>query len=273
MRLSIVQMNSGSVPESNLAQLRGLLEQAADNGAQLVVLPENFALMSENQAQRCALAEEDANGPIQAAVADLAQKYSLWIVAGTIPIRSSDSQRPFASCCVYDASGERAGRYDKIHLFDVQLPDGSGAYSESSYTTPGNRPAVVTTPWGRLGLAVCYDLRFPELFREMSAGGVDLITLPAAFTVATGRAHWQSLLRARAIENQCLVAAAAQTGQHSGSRSTWGHSMVLDGWGRILTDLGDTIGIECVDIDMDAMSKMRRQFPSLRHRRPEIFDR
>ncbi len=273
MRLAIVQMNSGSVPETNLARLAGLLEQAVDKGTQLAVLPENFALMSENQAQRCALAEEDANGPIQAAVADLAQQHGVWIIAGTIPIRSSDPQRPFASCCVYDASGERVGRYDKIHLFDVRLPDGSEAYSESSYTTPGDQPCVVTTPWGKLGLAVCYDLRFPELFRAMSADGLDLITLPAAFTVATGRAHWQSLLRARAIENQCFVAAAAQTGQHSDSRSTWGHSMVLDGWGRILTDLGDTIGVSCVDIDMDAMSTMRRQFPSLRHRRPDIFDR
>ena len=273
MRLAIVQMNSGPDPEQNLALLGGLLEQVADAGAELAVLPENFALMSEDQARRCALAEQDNDGLIQASVADLAQRHGLWIVAGTIPLRSADRQRPHASCCVYAADGERVARYDKIHLFDVQLPGGQGTYAESAYTTPGSQPVVVDTPWGRLGLAVCYDLRFPEQFREMSTTGLDLIALPAAFTVTTGQAHWESLLRARAIENQCYLAAAAQTGRHSDKRSTWGRSMVLDGWGRILSNLGATIGVACVDVDMEAMVQMRRQFPSLGHRRPDVFDR
>jgi nitrilase len=271
MRLAVVQMNSGANPERNLETLAGLVEQAADAGAELAVLPENFALMSEDSRQRSALAEQAGAGPIQSAVANLARRHGVWLVAGTIPVRGPDPARPFATCFVYGADGVQVARYDKIHLFDVDLPDGRSAYRESGYTTPGSLPVVIDTPWGRLGIGVCYDLRFPELFRALGTGGLDLIALPAAFTVTTGRAHWESLLRARAIENQSFVAAAAQTGSHSGGRATWGHSLILDGWGRKLADLGDTIGVACVDADMNSLADMRRRFPSLAHRRPELF--
>ena len=160
-----------------------------------------------------------------------------------------------------------AGRYDKVHLFDVRIPLGEESYSESAFTQPGNEPLVLATPWGKVGIAVCYDLRFPEQFRAMSAEGLDLLLLPAAFTVPTGRAHWEILLRARAIENLCYVAAAAQTGQHPGGRATWGHSLIVDPWGQVLADAGVSVGIATADMDRQRLERLRAEFPVLQHRR------
>jgi nitrilase len=175
--------------------------------------------------------------------------------------------RPHATCFVYDDCGNVAARYDKIHLFDVSLPGGRETYAESSFTSPGSATRVLATPWGRLGIAVCYDLRFPELFREMSREGLDFIALPAAFTVATGAAHWEVLLRARAVENLCYVIAAAQTGAHPGNRRTWGHSMIVDPWGTPLVVADGETGPVLARIDRERMAKLRAEFPALRHRR------
>jgi len=260
-------MNSGEQVAANLQHLATLLRQAADAGAELAVLPENFAFFSANPAARIAVAEDDGNGPIQDAIAGLARQTGMWLVAGTLALKSADPRRPVAACCVYDAAGERQGRYDKVHLFDVQIPLGEERYSESAFTQPGNEPLVLATPWGKVGIAVCYDLRFPEQFRAMAAVGLDLLLLPAAFTVPTGRAHWEILLRARAIENLCYVAAAAQTGQHPGGRATWGHSLIVDPWGQVLADAGVSVGIATADMDRQRLEQLRADFPVLQHRR------
>ena len=271
MRIGVVQTNSVADPSANLDSLERYFAELRDTGAQLVVLPENVAAFCKHPAQRREIAETDGNGPIQDRLAELARRFQFWVIAGTIPISSSDPERPYASCCVYDANGERVSRYDKIHLFDVDVPGSDESYRESEFTAPGNSPIVVTTPFAKVGLAVCYDLRFPEHFRRLISSGMDLLALPAAFTFTTGKAHWESLLRARAIENQCFVAAAAQTGTHADGRTTWGHSMLVDGWGRILRDLGTNPGVACVSIDLGALKKLREDFPVLTHQRANLF--
>jgi len=260
-------MNSGADLVVNLQQLDTLLRRAASDGAELAVLPENFALMSEHREQRLAIVEADGDGPIQDAIRQLAYELGIWIVAGTQPIKSDNPQRPFATCYVYDAKGQPCGRYDKIHLFDVGVPNHAESYAESGYTMPGETPLTVDTPWGRLGVAVCYDLRFPEQFRQMAAAGLDLVALPAAFTVPTGRAHWEILLRARAVENLCYVAAAAQVGAHPGARSTWGHAMLVGPWGDVIADAGDTVSAVTASIELDELTNIRTKFPALQHRR------
>lgn len=267
MRTAVVQMNSGADVAANLQQLDSLLKQAADTGAELALLPENFALLSADPKARIAIAEDDGAGPIQDVLAELARHTGMWLVAGTLSIKSSDPHRPSAACCVYNSAGERVGRYDKVHLFDVCIPNARETYAESAVTWPGDKPLVIATPWGRLGIAVCYDLRFPEQFRAMSAEGLDLLLLPAAFTVPTGRAHWEILLRARAIENLCYVAAAAQTGQHPGGRATWGHSLIVGPWGQVLADAGVAVGIATADLDHQRLERLRAEFPVLQHRR------
>ncbi|MEJ2137916.1 MAG: carbon-nitrogen hydrolase family protein [Gammaproteobacteria bacterium] len=267
MRFAAIQMNSGADIAANLEQAGGLLRAAARDGAELAVLPENFALMSESRTQRLQAAERDGDGMIQDAIRRLARELGIWVVAGTVPVQSADPGRATATCYVYDAAGNTAGRYDKIHLFDVRVPEAGESFAESAYTAPGSARLTVATPWGRLGIAVCYDLRFPEQFRQMAADGMDLLALPAAFTVPTGRAHWEILLRARAAENLCYVVAAAQVGKHPAGRMTWGHSMIIDPWGRILCDAGQTIGIVAADYDFTALNSLREKFPVLEHRR------
>ncbi len=267
MRLAAVQMNSGADVTANLEQAGRLLHSAAKDGAKLAVLPENFALMSENRAQRLSIAERDGEGPVQNEISRLARELGLWIIAGTLPVQSDDPQRPTATCFVYDDSGCRVGRYDKIHLFDVRVPDREESYAESAYTAAGSEPLTVATPWGRLGVAVCYDLRFPEQFRQMAAAGMDLLALPAAFTVTTGRAHWEIFLRARAAENLCYLVAAAQVGRHPAGRETWGHSMIVDPWGCILADAGHGVGTVAATYDLNVLHKLRKEFPVLEHRR------
>lgn len=277
MQVAALQLNSGSDVQQNLEQAGAQLERAATGGAILAVLPENFALMSETRTERTNIAEADGDGPVQTFLSERAREFSLWIVGGTLPIRGPDPDRPFSACCVYDDSGKRVARYDKIHLFDVQVPDadrqddaaGVEMYRESSFTAPGSETCVVSTPWGNLGVAVCYDLRFPEQFRQMLSGGFELLAVPAAFTVATGSAHWELLLRARAAENLAYIVAAAQVGAHPGGRYTWGHAMIVSPWGEVLVDAGSTPGVVLADYNSGEVNRLRQQFPVLQHRRTD----
>ncbi|MGC8519879.1 MAG: carbon-nitrogen hydrolase family protein, partial [Steroidobacteraceae bacterium] len=258
---------SGAEVEANLEQARALLEAAAGRGAQLAVLPENFAFMGRTEADRRRVSEPDGTGPIQAFLAACARQLDLWIVGGTVPLCGAPDGRVAPACLVYDADGERRARYDKIHLFDVQLPDRPESYRESAHFAPGSTPVVLDTPVGRLGLSVCYDVRFPELYRTLSAHGAQLFAVPAAFTAATGQAHWEVLLRARAIENLCAVIAAGQSGRHANGRETYGESLVIDHWGRVLArQAQDGPGFITADIDLAAEQHDRERFPVLKHR-------
>jgi predicted amidohydrolase len=275
VRFAAVQMTSGDDVDVNLRTAGELLDRAAGAGAVLAVLPENFARIGVHESYRAEFAESDGSGPLQAYLADAAKRTGMWIVGGTIPVVSDDLKRPFAACLVYDSMGRRVGRYDKIHLFDVNIPGEPGAgenYLESGNTRAGRKPLVISTPWGGLGIAVCYDLRFPELFGSLSRNGMDFLALPSAFTVATGQAHWHVLVCARAIENLCYVVASAQTGQHAAGRRTYGHSLIVDPWGEVLAGdmesaCSDKIGYISAVIDIDRLQNLRRQFPVLSHRR------
>jgi deaminated glutathione amidase len=264
--VAAVQMTSGNDPDANLATAERLLQLAAGRGARLAVLPENFSLMALRDADRRAHAETDGSGPVQAFLARTAARLGIWIIAGSVPIAQGAGERNAQACLVYDAQGVRAARYDKIHLFDVELPDRAESYRESAHMAPGDTVVAVDTPAGRLGLSICYDLRFPELYRRLEAAGAQWLIVPAAFTAATGEAHWEPLLRARAIENLCYVVASAQCGTHPNGRKTWGHSLIVDYWGRILTQLPEGEGVVTAAIDLDAQAAARRKFPALAHR-------
>ena len=272
LRISAIQMNSGEDVTVNLTRARRALRSAAADGATIAVLPENFARMGKKESDRLAIIEPDGAGPLQDFLAAEAARSGMWIVGGTIPLKSDDPKRPYAAALVYDGSGRRAGRYDKVHLFDARVPESEEAYRESGNTMHGSKGLRIETPWGGLGVAVCYDLRFPELFRWMSNEGMDVLALPAAFTYATGEAHWESLLRARAIENLTYVAAAAQTGTHPGGRQTYGHSMLVDPWGVILADAGSRTRVITATIDTQRLKRLRQQFPVLDHRRFKATD-
>jgi len=266
LKVATIQMNSGADVAHNLGVAGQLLADAAAAGAVLAVLPENFAIMGAKEADRLAVAEAPGSGPIQDAMAELAQKLSLWIVAGTLPVRGRTPQRVAPACIVFDANGRQVARYDKIHLFDVDIPDKKESYRESATFEPGNEPIVVETPVGKLGLSVCYDLRFPELYRRLSAQGAQLLAMPAAFTVPTGQAHWEVLLRARAVENLCYVLAAAQWGLHANGRETYGDAMIVDYWGRVLARQPTGAGVVVAEVDLAAQAGVREGFPALKHR-------
>jgi nitrilase len=266
MQVAALQMTSGADVPANLEQARISLEEAARLGAQLAVLPENFAFMGLADADKRAVAEAEGSGPIQDFLARTASRLQLWIVAGTIPLRAGPDGRVAAASVVYRSDGTPAARYDKIHLFDVDIPARKESYRESAHVAPGSRPQVVDTPAGRLGLSVCYDVRFPELFRALSAAGAQILSVPSAFTAPTGRAHWETLLRARAIENLCYVIAPAQSGFHANGRETYGDSMIVDYWGRILRRLPRGIGCVVAELDLAAQAEVRESFPALRHR-------
>jgi predicted amidohydrolase len=265
MKVAAVQMTSGPDVSANLAQARDLLTQARDRDARLAALPENFAFMGLNDADKRAVGEADGTGPIQDFLAATARELGLWIVAGTMPIKSADG-RVAAASLVFDAGGKRVARYDKIHLFDVDIPGKVESYRESAHVAPGNEAVVVDTPVGRVGLSVCYDMRFPELFRKLSAAGAQIITVPSAFTAPTGRAHWETLLRARAIENLCYVIAPAQSGFHPNGRETYGDSMIVDHWGAVLQRLPRGQGCVVADVDLNRQADARTSFPALTHR-------
>lgn len=265
--MAAIQMVSEPGIAANLSMAADLLAEAAGRGAQLAVLPENFALMGRRETDKLAVQEAPGTGPIQDFLAEQAARHRLWLVGGTIPLRSAgDGQRVRAACLLFDDHGQPVARYDKTHLFDVQTPGSQERYAESATIEPGNRYMVADTPFGRLGLAVCYDLRFPEQFRAMSAQGMEILALPAAFTASTGAAHWETLLRARAIENQCYVIAAAQGGRHANGRETFGDSLLIDPWGLILDRLDWGPGVALARMDRPFLENIRRQFPSLKHR-------
>jgi len=264
--VAAVQMTSGPDVNANLESAAGLLEQAAREGARVALLPENFAFMGLHDVDKRAVAERNGEGPIQEFLSRRARELKLWIVAGTIPISDMAGERVAAACLVYDAAGQRVARYDKIHLFDVDIPGRNEKYRESANIVPGSRPVLVPTPAGLLGMSVCYDLRFPELYRPLSAAGAQWFTVPSAFTVPTGRAHWETLLRARAIENLSFVVAAGQWGRHANGRETYGDSIIIDYWGAVLARLSAGEGVVVATLDLAAQQLARRDFPALSHR-------
>jgi nitrilase len=266
-KAAAVQMASGPNVSANLLEVERLAEEAAGSGAGLLVLPENFAFMGLAERDILAIGEADGAGPLQDFLAQLARRLGIWLVGGTVPIRVPAADKVRAACLVYDDRGRCVARYDKIHLFDVHLVETDEHYRESETIEPGDRVCVVDSPFGRLGLAVCYDLRFPELFRAMQDQGVELIALPAAFTALTGRAHWATLVRARAVENLSYVVAAAQGGFHVSGRETYGHSQVVDPWGNTLAQLPRGTGVVSAVLDPELQAATRRNFPCLEHRR------
>lgn len=264
--IAAIQMTSGPDVTANLEQAQPLLEDAARRGARLAVVPENFAFMGLRDADKRGVAETEGSGPIQDFLASTASRLRMWIVGGTIPLRAGDDGRVAAASVVYDADGNRVARYDKIHLFDVDIPGRVERYRESAHVAPGSEAVVVDTPVGRLGLSVCYDVRFPELFRRLSAAGAQILTVPSAFTSPTGRAHWETLMCARAIENLCYVVAPAQSGFHPNGRETYGDSMIVDYWGRVVQRLPRGRGCIVAQIDVERQAEVRQNFPALEHR-------
>ncbi len=275
--IAAIQMTSGSSLPANLSLAGQLVAQAVTAGAELVVLPENFALMPANEKEIARYQEtiSDASSgtssqdvPIQTFLSDLAKKHGIWILGGTVPISSADKAKPYASSLLFNSEGQLAMRYDKIHLFDVEILGSKEKYTESDTITSGNKVSVCETPFGKVGVAICYDLRFPELFRELSAQGAELILFPAAFTAMTGKAHWETLLRARAIENLSYLVAAAQGGYHVNGRMTYGNSMIIDPWGSIVGIKADNRpGIVIAEIDSNFTYKTRASFPTLKHKK------
>lgn len=266
-RVAAIQMASGPNVRANFTEAGRLISRAVDAGADLLVLPENFAIMGLQEEDKVKVRETYGQGLIQDFLAEQARQHGIWIVGGTIPLIAKDSQHIRAACLLFDDKGEIKARYDKVHLFDVNMPESQEIYDESTTTEPGDSATVVETPFGRLGLAVCYDLRFPELFRRMSDEGAELFAIPSAFTALTGRAHWEVLVRARAIENLCYVIAAAQGGYHVNGRETHGDSMIVDPWGSVLDRLPRGSGFVISELDIDKVRNTRRNFPVLKHRK------
>ncbi|MDZ5634209.1 MULTISPECIES: carbon-nitrogen hydrolase family protein [unclassified Janthinobacterium] len=260
--VAAVQMISSPSVEDNLATARRLVAQAAAAGAQLVVLPEYWAIMGKQETDKLAHAEQPGSGPIQDGMAQMARQHGIWLIGGTLPLISGEEGKVLNTTLVYDPQGEPAGRYDKIHLFGFTR--GAESYNESRTIVPGAQVRSIETPFGRVGLSICYDLRFPELYRAM--GDCALIVVPAAFTHTTGSAHWEVLLRARAIENQCYVLASAQGGLHPNGRRTWGHSMLIDPWGEVKAVLPEGEGVVSGEIDLLFLAGVRESLPALAHR-------
>jgi nitrilase len=263
IRIAAIQTVSGPDVAANLEAADRLIAEAAAAGARLVGLPEFFVLISGDERAKVRLRETDGTGPIQDFLAETARRYGVWIVGGTVPLVATAADKVRNTTLVFDDQGERVARYDKIHLFGFQK--GEEHYDEGRSIEAGDDVVVFDSPAGRVGLSVCYDLRFPELFRAM--GVVDLIVLPAAFVHTTGQAHWEVLLRARAIENQCYLLAPAQGGRHPNGRRTWGHSMVIDPWGEIIACREeDGPGVVVAELDPARLAEVRESLPALRHR-------
>lgn len=271
MKVAAIQMISTRNLQENLTVAGELIQQAAEQGAELIVLPENFALFGQSNMFNEGQAERKGSGPIQSFLSEQARLAKAYLVGGTLPIapnsKSTVSEQVYAACCVFNPEGLVIARYNKSHLFDVKLPDSIENYEESRTLIPGDQPQTVATPWCVMGLAVCYDLRFPEYFRLLVEGGAKLIVLPAAFTYKTGEAHWEVLLRARAIETQSFIIAANQGGQHSAKRHTWGRSMIVNPWGKVISTLGQGQGIVIADIDIEEVDRQRQYMPLRQHRR------
>ena len=261
-RVGAVQLVSGADIAANLGQAAPLIAAAAAQGARLIVLPEYFGIFGARATDKVAVRERDGDGPQQMFLAEQAREHGVWLVGGTVPIACSDPGRVRSACLVYGPDGMRIARYDKIHLF--AFARGDERYDEGRTIEAGTTPVAVELPCGRVGLSVCYDVRFPELYRSL--GELSLILVPSAFTATTGVAHWHLLLRARAVENQCYVLAAAQGGAHPGGRRTYGHTVLIDPWGRIVAEKEDGPGIVVGDVDPARLAEIREQLPALRHR-------
>lgn len=265
--IAAIQMTSGHVVEDNLAVAGKLLREAKDLGADIACLPENFSFIGLRDADKLAVAEADGDGPVQRFLSATARELKLWILGGSTVIKGDDAQRVTNTSLLIDADGRRVARYDKIHLFDVAIPGRNEQYLESRHVAPGDAIVLADTPVGRLGMSVCYDMRFPELYRELVARGAQWLSAPSAFTVPTGRAHWETLLRARAIENLCYVAAPAQSGTHTSGRETYGDTLIVDYWGQVLTRLNKGEGVITAEFDLAKQAEARARFPALGHRR------
>ena len=263
LRLAAVQMVSTPRVEDNLRAVERLVRGAVADGATLVVLPEFFPMIGATDAARLAIRETAQGGPLQDWLSGLAAALKIWLVGGSIPMAGADPMRALNSTLVFDPQGRQASRYDKMHLFGFKA--GAEAYDESMSIEAGKEPVAFDTPFARIGLSICYDLRFPEYFRAL--GVVDILILPAAFTATTGEAHWEVLLRARAIENQCYVIASAQGGRHETGRKTWGHSMIVDPWGAVVSVLPSGEGWVCADFNRQRLETVRYRLPALKHRR------
>ena len=262
LRVAAVQTVSGGDVAANLAQAEPLVAAAAGQGAQLIVLPEYFGILGAHATDKLAVREEEGAGPQQAWLSRMAREHGVFLVGGTVPIACGDPARVRSACLVYGPDGVRIARYDKIHLFAFEHDD--ERYDEGRTIEPGTAAVAFDAPCGRVGLSVCYDLRFPELYRAL--GELALILVPAAFTATTGAAHWHLLLRARAVENQCYVLAAAQGGEHPNRRRTYGHSLLIDPWGEIVAEFDEGPGIIIGDVDPARLAEVRAQLPALRHR-------
>lgn len=271
-KVALLQFNSGPVVEDNLRRIETYLHKAKDSGTQLVVLPENFAQM--RSAQQGLHTEVAGQGLVQNWLSDQAKQTGLWLLAGSVPIALGDGLdrdvKPYSRSLLYDENGAQVAHYDKIHLYDVNVPDGK-VYRESDEFSPGNADesniVIVDTPIGRLGLSICYDLRFPEIYRALTDKGAQVIAVPAAFTQETGRVHWEPLLKARAIENTVYVLASGQVGVHASGRATWGHTMCIDPWGEVLAQNDSDQGLVFSQIDLIKLDRLKRNFPSFSHRR------
>src|ERR1700724_499770 len=270
--VAAIQMTSSHDVAENLASAAALLREAKDAGALVACLPENFSFIGLKDADKLQVAEADGNGPVQAFLSDTARRLKMWILGGTIVIRTKDSSRVANASLLIDADGERVARYDKIHLFDVAIPGREEKYLESTHVMPGREAVIADTPVGKLGLSVCYDMRFPELYRDLVARGAEWLAMPAAFTVPTGRAHWETLLRARAIENLCYVVAPAQTGTHTSGRETYGDSLIVDYWGQVMSRLTKGPGVITAEVDLAKEAETRARFPALDNRQLGLSD-
>jgi len=265
--VAAIQMTSSHVVADNLAAAGVLLREAKDAGAELACLPENFCFIGLKDADKLRVAEADGDGAVQSFLRNTARELGMWILGGTIVLRGDSDSRVANTSLLIDADGKRVARYDKIHLFDVTIPGRNEQYLESRHVTPGSATVLADTPVGRLGMSVCYDMRFPELYRDLVSQGAEWLAMPAAFTVPTGRAHWETLLRARAIENLCHVVAPAQWGTHSSGRETYGDSIIIDHWGQVLSRLAEGTGVITADIDLTKQNESRLRFPALENRR------
>ncbi len=265
--VAAIQMTSSHIVADNLAGAGSLLRQAKDAGADIACLPENFSFIGLRDADKLQVAEADGEGAVQSFLSDTARQLKMWILGGTIVIRGDTERRVANTSLLIDAAGKRVARYDKIHLFDVTIPGREEQYRESTHVMPGRDRVIADTPVGRLGMSVCYDMRFPELYRELVLQGAEWLAMPAAFTVPTGRAHWETLLRARAIENLCYVVAPAQSGTHTSGRETYGDSLIVDYWGQVLARLAKGSGVITAEIDLAKEAETRMRFPALDNRR------
>jgi deaminated glutathione amidase len=269
--VAAIQMTSSHVLEDNLSVAGTLLREAKDRGAEMACLPENFSFIGLKDADKLQVAEADGAGPVQDFLSKTARKLGLWILGGSTPLAGDSDRRVVNASLLYDAGGKRVARYDKIHLFDVTVPGRNERYLESKHVTPGENVVVADTPVGRLGMSVCYDMRFPELYRALVSRGAEWLAMPAAFTVPTGLAHWETLLRARAIENLCYVVAPAQAGTHTSGRETYGDTLIVDYWGRVLTRLAQGSGVITAEFDPALQAETRARFPALENRRLELL--